>query len=144
MPPPRRIEVLYVEDSAGDALLTGQILGEALPDVRLTVARDGLQALMMLSERDYQPALIIVDLNLPVLSGLEVLERNPRKDVPIVVFSVSMRERDLEQTLWLGAKEYVEKPMDMAAYRDAVVGMVRKWAMAGRDASGSDAPRQRS
>jgi CheY-like chemotaxis protein len=144
MPPDRRIEVLYVEDSAGDALLTGEILAEALPDVRLTIARDGLQALMILSQREFQPALIILDLNIPVLSGFDVLERNPRKDIPIVIFSVSMRERDAEQTLSLGAREYVQKPMDMAGYRDAVVGMIRKWAMRGPEAGRADAPRTRS
>jgi len=129
-------EVLFVEDSAGDALLTQQILVEVGLPVRLHIARDGLQALMMLNDRSFHPALVILDLNIPVLSGLDVLERNPRKDVPIVVFTVSMRERDMEQTLALGAKEYVQKPMDMQGYREAVIGMIRRWAISNTDARG--------
>jgi CheY-like chemotaxis protein len=64
-----------------------------------------------------------------VLSAYEVLERNPRKDVPVVIFSVSMRESGTERTLSLGAREYVHKPMDMPGYRKTVIGMVRNWAM---------------
>jgi CheY-like chemotaxis protein len=48
----------------------------------------------------------------------------PRKEVPIVVFTASTREPDMEKTLSLGAREYVQKPMDLQRYRDAVVGMV--------------------
>jgi CheY-like chemotaxis protein len=135
MPRSRRIEVLYVEDSAGDVLLTKQILAEFLQPVKLSVARDGQQALTMLADEHFKPAMIILDLSLPVVSGYEVLKRNPRKDIPVVIFSATMNSADVAQTLSLGAKEYVQKPMDMAGYRNAVLGMVRNWAM---PASGTD------
>lgn len=137
MPLDRRIEVLYVEDSAGDVLLTKQILSEFLQPVKLSVARDGHQALTMLADERFQPDMIILDLSLPVLSGYDVLERNPRKDIPVVIFSASARTSDVERTLSLGAKEYVHKPMDMAGYRNAVLGMVRNWAMPEQDANGA-------
>jgi DNA-binding response OmpR family regulator len=130
-------EVLFVEDSAGDALLTQQILTEAAPEVKLHIARDGEQALAMLHDNHFRPAMIILDLSLPKLSGFEVLERNPRKEIPVVIFSASQRTSDKERTLSLGAKEYVHKPMDMVGYRNAVVGMVRNWAMPGAGANGS-------
>ena len=136
MPRSRRIEVLYVEDSAGDVLLTQQILGEFLQPVKLSVARDGQQALTMLADERFQPAMIILDLSLPDISGYEVLKRNPRKDIPVVIFSASQNPSDVAQTLSLGAKEYVHKPMDMAGYRNAVLGMVRNWAMP-EDTSGA-------
>src|SRR5271155_978076 len=129
MTPSHQIEVLYVEDSAGDVLITEQILGEFLQPVRLTIARDGEQALAILANQQFNPALIILDLSLPKLSGFEVLSQNPRKDIPVVIFSASMRTTDMELTMSLGAKEYIYKPMDMVGYRDAVVGMVRNWAM---------------
>jgi CheY-like chemotaxis protein len=110
--PPSRIDVLYVEDSTGDVLLTKQILSEFLQPVKLFVARDGLQALMMLADEHFQPAMIILDLSLPVLSGYEVLKRNPRKDIPVVIFSALQNPADVAQTLSLGAKEYVHKPID--------------------------------
>jgi chemotaxis family two-component system response regulator Rcp1 len=129
-------EVLFVEDSAGDALLTQQILAESALPVRLHIARDGEQALAMLRDERFRPAMIILDLSLPKVSGFEVLEQNPRKDIPVVIFSASQRVPDKERTLLLGAKEYVNKPLDMIGYRDAVLGMVRNWAM---PASGMDA-----
>jgi CheY-like chemotaxis protein len=126
-------EVLFVEDSAGDALLTQQILAESALPVRLRIARDGEQALAMLANDRFRPAMIILDLSLPKLSGFEVLEQNPRKDIPVVIFSASMQTSDKERTLSLGAKEYVHKPMDMVGYRNAVFGMVRNWAMPADD-----------
>jgi len=123
-------EVLFVEDSAGDALLTRQILTESLPQIKLLIARDGEQALAMLADEAFRPAMIILDLSLPKLSGFEVLERNPRKDVPVVIFSASSRSSDMQRTLLLGAKEYVHKPLNMSGYRNAVLQMVQNWAIA--------------
>jgi CheY-like chemotaxis protein len=137
IPLDRRIEVLYVEDSAGDIIIMEQILREFLPPVNLSIARDGAQALAMLADERYQPDLIILDLNLPVLSGFEVLEQNPRKGIPVVIFSASARNSDMERTLSLGAKEYVHKPFDLQSYRDVVRGMVRNWAMPERGANGA-------
>ena len=128
-------EVLFVEDSAGDALLTQQILAESALPIRLHIARDGEQALAMLADEWFRPAMIILDLSLPKVSGFEVLEQNPRKDVPVVIFSASQRLSDKERTLSLGAKEFVHKPLDMVGYRNAVLGMVRNWAMTSEDPS---------
>ncbi len=77
MPLDRRIELLYVEDSAGDVLIMGHVLREFLHSVNLSVARDGERALAMLRDERFQPAMVILDLNLPVLSGFEVLETKP-------------------------------------------------------------------
>ena len=122
-------EVLLVEDSAGDALLTNQILAESRLSVRLHIARDGEQALTMLADEQFHPAMIILDLSLPKVSGFEVLERNPRRDIPVVIFSASARAADVERTLAMGAKEYVQKPMDVVGYRKALIQMVRNWAI---------------
>src|SRR5579864_1703146 len=127
MTPSRLIEVLYVEDSAGDVLIMGHILREFLQPVNLSIARDGAQALAILANQQFKPALIILDLSLPKVSGFEVLSQNPRKDIPVVIFSASTRTSDMERTLSLGAKEYIHKPMDIVGYRDAVLGMVRNW-----------------
>src|ERR1700732_4883603 len=100
------VQVLLIEDSAGDALLTGQIVAESPVPIRLVIARDGVQALTMLDDPGFQPALIILDLNIPLISGHAVLERNTRKEIPIVVFSVSDDQRDMQRALALGAREY--------------------------------------
>jgi DNA-binding response OmpR family regulator len=126
-------EVLFVEDSAGDALLTQQILAESALPVHVHIARDGEQALAMLRDERFRPAMVILDLSLPKVSGFEVLEQNPRKDIPVVIFSASERLSDKERTLSLGAKEYIHKPLDMIGYRNAVLGMVRNWAITSED-----------
>ena len=123
------IDILFVEDSAGDALLTGQIVAESPFRVKLHIARDGIQALTILSDRSFRPALIILDLSLPLVSGHQVLERNPQKDIAVVVFSASWNDVDVDRAFALGAREYIQKPMDMEAYRKAVIGMIQKWAV---------------
>jgi len=123
------IEILFVEDSAGDALLTSQIVAELPFRVKLTIARDGIQALMMLSDTSFRPSMIILDLSLPLISGNDVLQRNPRKDIPVVVFSASWNDVDVDRAFALGACEYLQKPMDIAAYKEVVRSMIQKWAI---------------
>jgi chemotaxis family two-component system response regulator Rcp1 len=120
-------QVLFIEDSAGDALLTGQIVAESSLPIKLVIARDGVQALVMLANPAFQPALIILDLNIPLISGHVVLERNQRKDIPVVIFSVSSDENEARRALALGAREYVQKPTDLETYKQAVLRMITKW-----------------
>jgi CheY-like chemotaxis protein len=125
----RPIEVLFVEDSEGDARLTGEILSKVPQPIKLTIARDGRQALTILGDSSYRPDLIILDLNIPIVSGHVVLERNQRKDIPIVVFTVSWNDADIDRAFALGAREYVQKPMDLYAYKDAILQMIEKWCL---------------
>jgi len=127
------VEVLLVEDNAGDALLASQILAEAPVPVKLHIARDGAQALQMLSGEHLKPDVVILDLGLPEIDGLRIMERYHPVDVPIVVFSASRRESDKLLAKALGASEYVVKPTDLQAFRDAVWGMVQRWGGLRRD-----------
>jgi chemotaxis family two-component system response regulator Rcp1 len=120
-------EVLLVEDNAGDALLVGQALAECQISVHLHIARDGEQALQILKERDFKPDLVILDLNIPKMSGYTVLSLYRPKKTAVIVFSASENETDVDRALSLGAKDYVHKPMDLDEYKDAVCEMVRKW-----------------
>jgi len=121
-----RSEVLLVEDNAGDALLIRQALAESLISVRLHIARDGEQALQILGERDFEPDLIILDLNLPKLSGYSVLAFC-LKTTPVVVFTESLNETDEGRAMSLGAREFVRKPMELGDYKAVVCRIVRKW-----------------
>jgi DNA-binding response OmpR family regulator len=87
--------------------------------VKLRIARDGALALTMLADRSFEPILVILDLRLPNLSGFDVFKRNPRNEIPVVIFSASMNQADMDQALALGAAAYTHKPMDVQAYRDA-------------------------
>jgi len=126
--PANASEVLLIEDNAGDALLVGQAIGECPEPVNLHIARDGEQALQILGEPDYKPDLIILDLNIPKLSGYAVLASYPaRKSTPVVVFSASQNESDVDRAYSLGAREFIHKPMDLDDYKTVVAGMVQKW-----------------
>jgi DNA-binding response OmpR family regulator len=119
-------EVLLIEDNAGDALLVGQALAESRVPVHLHIARDAEQALQILKQADFKPDLIILDLNLPRISGHSVLA-SCVKATAVVVFSASVDGEDEARVMLLGAKEFVQKPMDLKDYKVAVCRMVRKW-----------------
>ncbi len=129
------VEVLLIEDNAGDTLLIGQILAECQLPVRLHVARDGEQALQMLSDINLKPALIVLDLNIPKISGNALLRQYKSREVPFVVFSSSWDTEEIEEALSLGACQYVNKPTDIQAFTDAVCGMMLKWAGLGGNAN---------
>lgn len=132
----KSIQVLLVEDNAGDALIAEQALADSPIPVELVIAKDGEQALRLLSEREYKPDLIILDLNLPKISGHVLLERYNFKKTPIVVFSAYWNDVDLDRAFSLGVREYVQKPNDLDAFKSAVCGLVQKWAFPATDSAG--------
>ncbi|HLG97251.1 MAG TPA: response regulator [Bryobacteraceae bacterium] len=123
---PSPIEVLVIEDDAGDILLMKQsFAGQPVP-ISMHVALDGKQAIEIL-ERGFKPDVVILDLNLPKVSGLRFLQ-GYRPEAPVVVFTSSSNPHDRERALELGAKEYIEKPMDLNEYTRVVPQIVRRWA----------------
>jgi CheY-like chemotaxis protein len=118
--------IFVIEDNAGDVLLIRQILQQQHIPVRIHVARDGAQALFMLAEERFQPDLILLDLNLPKVSGYWFLERSKPK-VPVVVFSSSSNPADIQCSVELGAKEFVQKPTDLQEYAERVSRIVKDW-----------------
>src|SRR5579862_8873841 len=98
------IHVLLAEDDVGDVLLVAKILDEYPIPVKLHIARDGMDALLLLAGGTFQPDLVIVDLSMPNISGHGVIERFHPTDVPIVVFSSSENEADIQRALKLGAR----------------------------------------
>ena len=132
MRPTKPVEVLLVEDNAGDIRLVKQALAAERYPVSIRIAVDGKQALDMLSNRHVDPDLVILDLTLPKLDGISVLEETP-PDVPIVVFTSSTDPEDRKDALDLGALEYVQKPSDLNEYTSVVSQMVKNWTMADRD-----------
>jgi two-component system, response regulator len=127
--------ILLVEDCAGDTLLVQRALASCPIPLKLHVARDGEQGLYMLATADFKPSLIILDLNMPRIGGFTFLQRYQPKDIPVVIFSASSLEADKQFALELGAREYVEKPIEFQTFTDVVCGIVTKWA--GRKGSGA-------
>jgi len=130
-PAPRPIEVLLVEDDAGDELITREAFEHNKFNNRLHVARDGQEGLDFLYRRGaYQdavrPDLILLDLNLPKYDGRQLLEKvksDPDlRRIPIVVLTTSSAEEDILRSYKLHANAYVTKPVDL----DAFIGAVRQ------------------
>jgi CheY-like chemotaxis protein len=121
------IELLVVDDNAAETLLLLYALEDCTSPVNFHFAKDGTEALQMLSEKTFD--LVILDLNLPGLSGYDVLEQCDPSRVPVVVFSVSSNEADAKRALELGAREFVHKPDALEVYRHAVLKMIETWVL---------------
>jgi len=119
------IELLIVDDKAAEALLLLYALEECSRPVKFRFAKDGAEGLRFLSEKTFD--LIILDLNLPELSGYYVLEQCDPHRVPVVVFSVSSNPEDAQRATELGAREFVHKPIGIEPYKAAVLGMIERW-----------------
>jgi DNA-binding response OmpR family regulator len=130
----KHIEVLVVEDNAADAFLIRKALAREPFPITIHVAADGDQAMEMLIARRCDPDLVILDLNLPKLSGLSLLERT-RPHVPVVVFSSSARSDEIQRSYELGVRDFVTKPHDLDSFKREVSYIVRRW---GTDAEESD------
>ena len=126
---PATAEVLLVEDDPGDVLLTQEAFAQHGLDVRLHVAGDGEEATRLLRRADGfagapRPALILLDLNLPRRSGLEVLaelKADPDlRTIPVVVLTTSQAEQDILRSYQLHANAYIVKPIDIGRFSAAI------------------------
>ena len=133
---PRFIEILLVEDSATDVLLTREALKDAKLINKLYVVEDGEQALDFLYRRGKysnapHPDLIILDLNLPIKNGREVLAEikanETLKRIPIVVLTTSGAEEDIVKAYNLHANCYIVKPMDFDNFTQIVKDVGHFW-----------------
>jgi len=119
------IDLLVVDDNAAETLLLLYALEGCTRPVKFHFAKDGSEALRALSERTFD--LVILDLNLPGLTGYDVLEQCDPSRVPVVVFSVSQNHADAQRALELGARQFVHKPDGLETYKEAVLGMIENW-----------------
>lgn len=131
--------ILLIEDSPDDEELTRLALQESNILNQVVVARDGVEALDYLfgtgsyAGRDLSlmPQLILLDLKLPKLDGLEVLRRLRADErtrlLPVVILTSSNEERDLLSSYHLGANSYVRKPVDFGQFVEAVRQLGLYW-----------------
>lgn len=135
---PKRV-ILLVEDNPDDEALTLRALAKNNLANEVVVARDGVEALDYLfatgthsgRDRSVQPQVVLLDLNLPRLDGLEVLRRiraEPTTQlVPVVVLTSSKEERDLVESYRLGANSYIRKPVDFVEFVEAARQLGLYW-----------------
>jgi CheY-like chemotaxis protein len=123
------IRVLLIEDNPGDADLTKETLEENRLHVEIAIAVDGPQARVRrhrraACDREPLPDLILLDLNLPKMSGRDVLadiKQDPAlRNIPVVVLTSSDAEQDIVKSYELGANCYVTKPVGLEAFQSIV------------------------
>ena len=133
------IEILLVEDNEADEELAIHALRTNNLANQIHVARDGEEALDFLfcrgahAHRDFEkpPRLVLLDLKLPKVDGLEVLRRlksDPRtKAIPIVILTASREERDMINGYQLGVNSYIQKPVDFGQFREMIQQLGLYW-----------------
>jgi CheY-like chemotaxis protein len=126
--------IVLVEDNADDEALALKALKKNNIANEVVVARDGAEALELLlgdKANDRTIALVLLDLKLPKIDGLEVLKRlreHPKtKVLPIVILTSSKEEQDLVQGYSLGANSYIRKPVDFNQFVEAVRQLGLYW-----------------
>jgi CheY-like chemotaxis protein len=125
--------ILVVDDNPTDLELTLRALRKAGFEQRLEVARDGAEVLEVILRANGRPHLILLDLKLPKIDGLEVLQRlksNPDSAmIPIVVLTSSREKRDILEAYRLGVNSYIVKPVEFERFAAAVREIGRYWLL---------------
>jgi two-component system response regulator len=133
------VEILLVEDNLKDVELTLSALRKENLSNHIQVVRDGEEALEFLFCRgafsnrtfDHPPKLIILDLKLPKIDGLEVLRTIKLDDrtraIPVTILTSSKEDRDLVESYELGVNSYIQKPVDFDQFRETVKQLGLYW-----------------
>jgi two-component system response regulator len=133
--------IVLIDDDGNDEELARLALHRSHIPHRLEVLRDGAEALDWLfcreafaqreRAREAAPRLILLDLKLPKVNGLEVLEQirrhEPTRHLPVVVFTSSAEDRDLSESYRRGANAYIRKPVDFREYKELIVDVGSFW-----------------
>jgi CheY-like chemotaxis protein len=132
----KHVEILLVEDNAGDIRLTREVLREGRISNRISVVTDGEMALEFLRKKSsyadaVTPDLILLDLNLPKLSGREVLDQikgDPAlKHIPVIILTTSKAEEDILRSYQHHANCYITKPVDFDQFAEVVKKLEDFW-----------------
>jgi two-component system, response regulator len=135
------VEILLVEDDPQDVKLTIRAFEKAQITNPVHVVRDGVEALDFLfatgshahRREDRRPKIILLDLNLPKINGIEVLRRikadQRTRHIPVIVLTVSNRDRDINECRRLGAETYIVKPVDFQNFSEVTPRLSLAWVL---------------
>ena len=123
----QRAVVLLVEDNPADVIMIREAFEQSLTPIQLYVVSNGEQAIKFVRRTDtdaLRPSLILLDLNLPIRNGLDVLAELKSDteflSIPIVVLTTSQSPNDIQQCYSLHANAYIIKPPDFDGYADVI------------------------
>jgi two-component system, chemotaxis family, response regulator Rcp1 len=125
------INILLVEDNEGDIVLTLEALNEARITNDICVVRDGELALKHLQEASSMPDLILLDINLPKIDGLEVLRTIKNDDrfkmIPVIMLTTSCAESDILDSYANHANCFITKPVDLTCFLNVIKTIEDFW-----------------
>lgn len=133
--------ILLIEDNHDDQLLTVRALKKNNFSNEIVIARDGVEALDYLfgtgeftgRDLNIMPVLVLLDLKLPKIGGLEVLRRirsdERTRSLPVVILTSSSEERDIIESYHLGANSYIRKPVDFNQFSESVKQLGLYWLL---------------
>ncbi|GGK33575.1 response regulator [Deinococcus malanensis] len=129
MPAPYRY--LLVDDNPTDTLLAQEAFGEVCPACNLTCVQSGHEALELLKAGAVKPDVILLDINMPGMSGFEMLERLKKdselRTIPVVMLSTSNAQSDISQAYSLHASSYLVKSAAFDTFLEQVEAFLRYW-----------------
>jgi two-component system response regulator len=135
------VEILLVEDNPQDLQLTQRALRKANLTNHIHIARDGVEAIEFLfcegahvsRKASERPKVILLDLKLPKMDGLEVLKRIKgdarTRDIPVVVLTSSKEQNDIVESYHLGVNSYIVKPVNFERFAEAVQHLGMYWLL---------------
>ncbi len=128
--------ILLVEDNEGDILLTLDAFEESRLNTKVSVARNGQEALDFLSKKgEFQnvqrPDLVLLDINIPIFNGFEVLEEIKKDEslrkIPVIMLTTSSNQKDIERAYKSHCNSYVQKPLEMDDFMNAILKIEEFW-----------------
>jgi CheY-like chemotaxis protein len=132
----KTVQILLVEDNEGDIVLTIDAFEESKINTEISVARNGQEALDFLYKRNAfldakKPDLILLDINLPIYNGHEVLKEikhdSNLKKIPVIMLTTSAFSNDINKAYDNNCNSYVKKPLDMLEFLEAIIKIENFW-----------------
>lgn len=128
--------ILLVEDNEGDILLTLDAFEESKLETEVSVVMNGQEALDFLNKKGgfkdaLRPDLILLDINIPIFNGLEVLQQIKKDEelrkIPVIMLTTSSNQKDIESAYKNYCNSYIKKPLEMDDFMEAILKIEEFW-----------------
>ncbi len=110
----KSINIFLADDDPDDREIFLEVIGEVVPHVNATIAKNGKELMAFLKEKDVMPDIIFLDLNMPLMNGqeclVEIRNNDKWKEIPVIIYSTSWSREHIEDTFKKGANFYFPKP----------------------------------